>query len=262
LGAFSWGDNMTYQDLKNKRVLVTGASSGVGRAAALAFAKLDCFVGVHYLEAKDSAEKVMEQMNRQGGGCLLQADLSSSDAPADLASRFMEKAGGIDVLVNNAGSLISRVELAKVSAEDFDNIFSLNTRAPLLLTSALLSGLGQSKGSVVNVGSMAAFMGGSAGGALYAASKAALHQLTCGMAREFAPLGVRVNAVAPGVVDTRFHERFSAPGRLEKSARQIPLGRVARPEDIANVILYLASESAGFITGEIISANGGQHMRP
>jgi len=252
---------MRYEDLKGKRVLVTGSSSGIGAATARMFAEQGCFVGVHYFRTKAGGEKTLEKVKEVSDGCLLCADLRQKEQAVKMVKEFAEKAGGIDVLVNNAGTLIERQMLEDGTEEYFDDIFATNVKSVFVVTQAALPYLKKSKGNIVNIGSVAGHHGGGTGSGLYSGAKAAVHTLTISMAKEFCDYGVRVNSVLPGLIETRFHEQFSSPERKKAVAEKTPLKRNGRAEDVAKAILFLASEAAGFITGEYIAVNGGLYMR-
>jgi 3-oxoacyl-[acyl-carrier protein] reductase len=252
---------MIYEDLKGKRVLVTGSSSGIGAATAKMFAQQGCFVGVHYFRTKEGGEKTFAEVKKISDGCLLKADMRDKSQVIKLIQDFVKNAGGIDILVNNAGSLIDRQFFADAAEEYFEDVFATNVKSAFLAAQAALEHLKKTKGCMVNIGSIAGHNGGAGGGGIYAAAKAAVATMTIAMAKEFAPFGIRVNSVMPGLVETRFHEQFSTPERRKAVAEQTPLGRNGRAEDIAKAILFLASDAAGFITGEYIAVNGGLYMR-
>jgi len=252
---------MIYEDLKGKRVLVTGSSSGIGQATAIMFAQQGCFVGVHYFQTKKGGEKTLEEVKKNSNGVLLRADMRDENQVGKMVEQFAETAGGIDVLVNNAGSLIERQPFETATLEYHEDIYATNVRSVFLATRAALPYLKESKGNIVNVGSIAGHHGGGGGSGIYAGAKAAVATETIAMAKEFANYGIRVNTVIPGLIETRFHERFSTPERKKVVAKQTPLGRNGTAEDVAKAILFLASQAAGFITGEYIAVNGGLYMR-
>jgi len=252
---------MIYEDLKGKRILVTGSSSGIGAATAKIFAQQGCFVGVHYFRTKEGGEKTFAEVKKISNGCLLKADMRDKKQVIKLITDFVKNAGGIDVLVNNAGSLIDRQYFVDATEEYFEDVFATNVKSAFLAAQAALEELKKTKGCIVNIGSIAGHNGGAGGGGIYAAAKAAVATMTIAMAKEFAPFGIRVNSVMPGLVETRFHEQFSTPERIKQVAEQTPLGRNGKAEDIAKAILFLASDAAGFITGEYIAVNGGLYMR-
>jgi len=252
---------MIYEDLKGKKVLVTGSSSGIGAATAVAFAKQGCFVGVHYFRTKLGGEKTLKEVKKYSDGVLLRADVRDEEQVNEMVERFTKEADGIDILVNNAGDLIERQFFEAATLDYHEDVYATNVRSVFLVTKAALAYLKKSKGSIVNIGSVAGHDGGGGGSGIYAGAKAAVATYTIAMAKEFAQYGIRVNSVLPGLIETRFHMRYSSAERKRKVAKQTPLGRNGTAEDIANVILFLASSAAGFITGEYIAVNGGQYMR-
>lgn len=253
---------MIYEDLKDKRVLVTGSSSGIGAATAIMFAQQEAFVGVHYFRTKDGGEKTLAAVKKYSDGCLLQADMRDEAQVETLIADFVKAAGGLDILINNAGTLLGRVDIEGMPTEHFENEFSTNVRSAFLATRTALPHLKESRGCIVNLGSVAAHNGGGGGSGIYAAAKAAIHTMTIAMAKEFGHYGIRVNTMVPGLIETRFHERFSTPERKQKVAAQTPLSRNGTAEDVAKGILFLASnDAAGFITGEYLAVNGGLYMR-
>ena len=253
---------MIYEDLKDKKVLVTGSSSGIGAATARMFAEQGGFVGVHYFRTKKGGEKTLEEVKKLSNGCLLRADLRDKEQAMAMVEEFAEIAGGIDVLINNAGTLIERQSLTEGTVEYFDDIFNTNVKSMFLATQAALPYLKESKGNIVNIGSLAGHSGGGGGSGLYSGAKAAVATITISMVKEFSQFGIRVNSVLPGLIETRFHEQFSTPERKRKVAEQTPAGRNGTAQDVAKAILFLASnEAAGFITGEYLAVNGGLYMR-
>jgi 3-oxoacyl-[acyl-carrier protein] reductase len=252
---------MIYQDLKGKKVLVTGSSSGIGSATAVMFSRQGCFVGVHYFRTKQGAEKTLEEVKKNSDGLLLVADMRDEKKVNEMVELFAREAAGIDILINNAGSLIDRQPFENATVQYHDNVYATNVRSIFLATRAALPYLKKSRGNIVNVGSMAGHYGGGKGSGIYAGAKAAVAAETISMAKEFAPYGIRVNSVLPGFIETRFHERFSSAQRRKEVAQRTPLGRNGTAEDVAKAILFLASDAAGFITGEYIAVNGGLYMR-
>ena len=252
---------MIYEDLKGKKVLVTGSSSGIGQATAIEFAREGCFVGVHYFRTKAGGQKTLREIKKYSDGCLLRADVRDKRQVTEMVEQFADAARGIDILVNNAGSLIDRQPFETATLEYHEDVYATNVRSIFLATQAAIKYLKKSKGCIVNIGSVAGHTGGGGGSGIYAGAKAAVAAGTIAMAREFAPYKIRVNCVVPGFIETRFHRRFSSAARRKEFARNTPLGRNGRPEDIANAILFLASQAASFITGEYIAVNGGLYMR-
>ena len=252
---------MVYEDLKGKKVLVTGSSSGIGAATAIMFSGQGCFVGVHYFRTKAGGEETLEQVKKNSDGILLRADMREEGQVGEMIERFARQIGGIDILVNNAGDLIDRQTFETATVDFHDDVYATNVRSIFLATRSALPYLKKSKGNMVNIGSIAGHTGGGPGSGFYAGAKAAVAAETIAMAKEFAPYGIRVNSVLPGIIETRFHERFSSPQRRKAFAEQTPLGRNGTAEDVAKAVLFLASEAASFITGEYIAVNGGLYMR-
>lgn len=235
-------------ELAGKTALVTGATSGIGRATAVRLAELGADVIVHGRNTERGSNVVAEIIRAGGNARFLQADLSNA---ADI-SALADDAGDIDILVNNAGTVWFG-PTPEISVEQLDALFSANVRATYLVTAALLPGLlRKGNSSIVNVGSMAGKIG-MAGGAAYGATKAALHSFTQAWAAEYAKQGVRVNAVAPGPVFTPIQpeEDTAALGSTT------PLGRGGETAEIADAIAFLASNRASYITGAVLSADGG-----
>lgn len=248
--------------LNGRTALVTGASTGIGHATALELAALGARVIAHYNASREPAERLAARIREAGGEChSIQADLISPDAAEALAREVLERFGPVDVLINNAGGMLQRSDPAQVTRELWQQVFDLNVTSLFLLTRAFLPGMRERRwGRVVNVSSIAAHTGGGGGAAHYAAAKAAVHALTKAFAKEAAADGVTVNSVAPGVIDTPFHQRYSTPERLRALAAGIPLGRLGTPEEVAAVIAFLATPAASYIVGEMIEVNGGQLM--
>jgi NAD(P)-dependent dehydrogenase (short-subunit alcohol dehydrogenase family) len=244
-------------------VIVTGASSGIGRAAALGFGRAGASV---VLVARDGAalEAAGGEIRDAGGRTLVvTADVTAAAAPARIVAAALDAFGALDVLVNAAG-VISAGAVETTTDEAWDEMLDVNLRAPFRLMREAAPHLGARRGAIVNVSSVAglrAFPGLLA----YGVSKAAVDQLTRCAALDLAPTGVRVNAVNPGVVVTGLHRRSGMAedqyaAFLERSRTTHPLGRVGRPEEIADLVLFLASERAGWMTGETIAIDGGRHL--
>ena len=252
---------MICEDLKGRRVLVTGASSGIGSAAAILFSEQDCYIGVHYFRTPRGAEKILKLVKKNSDGILLRADIRDEKQVEQMVDQFADKAGSIDILINNAGSLIDRQSFENATLDYHEDIYATNVCSIFLVTRAALPYLKQSKGNIVNIGSVGGHTGGAAGSGMYCGAKAAVATETISMAKEFAKYGIRVNSVFPGFIETRFHEQFSTAQRRKEVAEQTPLGRNGTAEDVAKAILFLASDAASFITGEYIAVNVGLYMR-
>jgi 3-oxoacyl-[acyl-carrier protein] reductase len=251
-------------DLKDKVVLITGSSTGIGAAAAVAFGKLGARVAVHYNSSQGPAEKVLGRVKATGAqAILLKGDVLESAQCQRLVDETVKAFGRIDILINNAGALVQRVPIEEITDELFDNVLYLNVRSAMMCTAAAVATMRQQGqgGVVINVTSVAARHGGGAGASLYAGSKGFVSTMTRGLAKELVKDNIRVNAVAPGVITTPFHERFSTPQMLEGFRATIPMNRLGTAEECAGAFVYLASEQmSGYVTGQIIEVNGGQYM--
>jgi 3-oxoacyl-[acyl-carrier protein] reductase len=251
-------------DLKDKVVLITGSSTGIGAAAAVAFGKLGARVAVHYNSSQGPAEEVLSRVKATGAqAILLKGDVLESAQCQRLVDETVQAFGRIDILINNAGALVQRVPIEEITDELFDNVVYLNVRSAMMCTAAAVAAMRQQGqgGVVINVTSVAARHGGGAGASLYAGSKGFVSTMTRGLAKELVKDNIRVNAVAPGVITTPFHERFSTPQMLEGFRATIPMNRLGTAEECAGAFVYLASEQmSGYVTGQIIEVNGGQYM--
>ncbi len=248
----------TLFDFRGKTALVTGASSGIGAATAELLAQLGARVALSFHRNKDGAESVAKRI---GEAVVFEADVRNSEAARQLVHDAEAALGSLDVLVNNAGSLLERVPLLQISEERWDEILDLNLKSALICSQAAAPGMvKRGRGSIVNIVSIAGRNGGGPGAGAYAIAKGALITLTKGLAKELAPSGVRVNAVSPGVIDTPFHEVFSTPEMMRNFVKTIPLGRVGQSSEVAQVIAFLASDAASYLVGETIEVNGGQLM--
>ncbi len=253
---------MNKQDLSGRTALVTGASRGIGQWAAIALAECGAAVAINYNSSLEGARETMRGVESAGArGMIVQADVSKKTDVISMVRGAEEQLGPIDILVNNAGDLIKRCSLVDFTEELWDQIMDLNLKSVMLCSQAVIPVMiERRKGTIINLGSIAGHNGGGPGAAVYAAAKAAVMCLTKGMAKELAPAGIRVNGVAPGVIETPFHERLSTPEMMSQFAASIPLGRVGTAEECGRVIAFLASDAASYIHGEMIEINGGQLM--
>jgi 3-oxoacyl-[acyl-carrier protein] reductase len=251
-----------YLDLTGKTALVTGASSGIGAATALVLADLGASVAIGYHSNQKGADEVAARIASTGGKAVaLKADMRRSAEVAPLVERAAEALGPLDILINNAGSLVGRMPLAKVTEAGWDEVMDLNLKSAVLCSQAAAPSMVQRKsGAIVNVVSIAGRNGGGPGAGAYAAAKAGLIAFTKSLAKELAPSSVRVNAISPGVIDTPFHEVFSTPEMIANFVKGIPLGRTGTSMECAKVIAFLVSESAAYVVGETVEVNGGQLM--
>lgn len=237
--------------LEGKTALVTGATAGIGRGAAKLLAADGAFVIVTGRDVDRGTETVREITDDRGKGRFIQADLASLPDVRKLA----EEAGAVDILVNNA-AIFPFATTADVDEATYETTFNTNVKAPFFLVGALAPKMAErGGGSIINVSSTSAQRGVSSLLSLYGATKGAIESLTQGWAIEYGPLGIRVNAVVPGPTHTLGTESFS--DAVEQYSQVLPLRRTASPTDIASVIVFLAQDNSGFITGEVIAVDGG-----
>jgi 3-oxoacyl-[acyl-carrier protein] reductase len=219
-------------------------------------------VAVNYHKNRAGAEETLRMIEEVGGhGVIIQADVSTKAGAQALVNAARAGLGAIDILVNNAGDLIARCSLLEFSEELWDRVMNLNFKSVLFCSQAVMQEMmDRRRGTIINIGSIAGHHGGGPGAGVYAAAKAGVMCLTKGLAKELAPYGIRVNGVAPGVIDTPFHQRMSTPELMKQFVASIPLDRVGTSEECGRVIAFLASNAASYIHGEMIEINGGQLM--
>jgi 3-oxoacyl-[acyl-carrier protein] reductase len=217
---------------------------------------------VNYHKNQEGAAQAVEAIEAAGGEALaIHADVTQGDDVWAMVAAIRKKWGRLDVLVNNAGDLLARRTLADMTEDYWDQIMDLNLKSAFLCVQAVWEEMAARKsGCIINVSSIAGRNGGGLGAAAYAAAKGGLLTYTKGLAKELAPHGVRVNGVAPGVIATPYHERYSSPELMQKFVAAIPLGRAGTSQEIADVIVFLASPAARYIIGETVEVNGGMLM--
>jgi len=269
-------------DFTDKVVLVTGASSGIGRATAEFFGECGAKVAVSYLKNQTGADAavaaiaganlgrdmasgadastVSDSVETTGRVLAVQADVTKNSEIARMIKEVEDNLGAIDVLVNNAGSLVERLRTAELTEERWDEVFALNVKSAFFAAQAVVPKMLEKGGVIVNVTSIAGRNGGALGSIHYSAAKGAMTTMTKGLAKEFAAQNIRVNGVSPGVIDTPFHETFSTPEAMANFKNIIPMGRIGRSEEVARVIAFLASDAAAYLCGETIEINGGMLM--
>lgn len=249
-------------EFSGKGVLITGASTGIGAELARAFAAQGAKIGLHYNSSKDAAETLAMEISAVGGIVeLVRADASKPEELTAAVQEVAARLGGLCGLINNAGGMVRRIAYEEVTDKDYDEIMDLNARSILVASKAALPYLKKDGGFVINTTSIAARNGASGGAGLYGSSKSFVSNVTRGMAKEWIQYGIRVNAVAPGVITTPFHERYSTQTQLDAMLATIPQGRLGVATDCVGAYLFLASDTlAGYIIGQTIEVNGGQLM--
>lgn len=249
-------------DLAGKAVLITGASTGIGAAAAVAFGQNRAKVAIVYRSSADEAEQVGKAVREAGGEALLiRRDVTEPDAPAAVIAETTAAFGRLDVLINNAGGLIRRTPV-----EDYDEALqqavldlNINHVVRFMREGALTMRAQGGGGAIVNVASIAGRTGGGPGSVLYAAAKGYIATATRGWAKELVKDGIRVNAVSPGVIATPFHDRFSTAEQLAGMRATIPMGRLGEAWECAGAFLFLSSHAmSSYVTGQMLEVNGGQ----
>jgi 3-oxoacyl-[acyl-carrier protein] reductase len=246
--------------LHGKTALITGGSAGIGRTLALALAQSGAAVAVTYYKTPEGAQETVDLIKKQGGiAFAVQADVSVKadvERMMDTVSKGFE--GRLDILINNAGDLIQRAPIADLSEDTWDRVIDVNLKSIFLVGQAALPMMTHGQyGRIINMASVAGQDGGGRGAGHYAAAKAGVIAFTKSMAKEFAASGITVNALAPGLIATRYHDRYSTAEMRQRTVNNIPLGREGTPDDVVGAVLFLASDSASYITGHTININGG-----
>lgn len=249
-----------FEDIKGKRILITGASGGIGSATAQVFALYGARIGLHYNKNLGLAEQLLESIRDKSDSFLFQADLLNAGSAKHLMREFVTKFGGIDVLINNAGAVYDYKHFSKLSEKSIMDTFALNVMAPFYLACEAFQHMqSNGGGKIINISSVNVKYGGSAKSLHYCAAKAALESLSRGFAREGAEYNILVNSIRCGFIDTSMRTRVDGYGEENAKKRMslIPLKRMGKPEDIAHMALYLASNAGNYITNEIITVAGG-----
>jgi 3-oxoacyl-[acyl-carrier protein] reductase len=247
--------------LNGKVALVTGGARDIGRAISLKLAELGAVVIVNYNSSEKEACQTVEEIRGKGGKAIaVKANVTKTPEIINMIEEARKQFGEhIHILVNNAGGLVGRKKIEEMEEEFWDNVITLNLKSVFLVTKYVLPYMPEG-GAIINIASLAARDGGGMGASAYAASKGGVLAFTRAMAKELAPRKIRVNAICPGLISTRFHDVFTKPEVREKIVANTPLKREGKPEEVANVVAFLASDEASFITGASIEVNGGLYF--
>lgn len=248
------------EKLKNKRVLVTAGAQGIGEAISRTLLSAGAKVSIHYFSSSANAETIAAEANTAGQSAFtLGGDLTDPQKAEATVEAAVEQLGGLDILINNAGSLVDRKWVGEIDAEFWRKVIDINMSSMMFVSQAAAAHLGKNEcSSMVNLASLAGRKGGHPGSLVYSTTKGAILTFTRALATELAPQGTRVNAVAPGLIlGTSFHNTHTSEASANETIKSIPLGRAGNPDDVARVVSYLASEYDGFVTGATIDINGG-----
>lgn len=241
--------------LKGKTAIVTGGGRDIGRACAIRLAAEGANVAINYFASSEGADRAVAEITAAGGKAFaLQGDLNTQAGVDALVAKTVAEFGGVDVLVNNTGGLIARKTIAEMSLEHWNAVLELNLTSTFLMIKASLPHL--KSGAIVNLASQAGRDGGGGGAVAYAASKGAVMTMTRGLAKELGP-NVRVNAICPGMIDTDFHNIHTPDAARKGFEAAAPVKRQGVPDDVANLVLFLACDDSAFITGTNVDINGG-----
>jgi 3-oxoacyl-[acyl-carrier protein] reductase len=244
--------------LKNKKILITGATGGIGSCLVQMFAKEEAILGIHYHQNQEKAQSLLRDIDMNGGraGCF-QADLLSTNE-LSLIQDFIERFGGIDILINNAGGILGFMDFLELNESAWAETHRLNVQAPFFLAQRAFAYMKKhGGGKIINISSIAAKYGGSLESIHYGSAKAGLEAITIGLARAGAPHNILVNAVQAGFIDTPLQHRLARKKNLQERIDLIPLKRPGSPQDVAGAVVYLASAAGDFITREIMTVSGG-----
>jgi 3-oxoacyl-[acyl-carrier protein] reductase len=246
------------KNLIGKVALVTGASRDIGRAISISLANAGVKVLVNYYRDKSMGEETVSIIKNNGGDAIaVYADVTNSGDVSNMIKESQKVFGNeVHILVNNVGGLFARKKISEIDENFYNLLMDVNFKSVFLVTKAIKPIMPEG-GSIVNISSQAARDGGGPGSSLYSASKGAVTSYTRALAREFGPDGIRVNAITAGMTSTRFHDDFTSDEIRKKVAGATPLGREGKPEEIADLAIYLASDSSSYITGANIDINGG-----
>jgi 3-oxoacyl-[acyl-carrier protein] reductase len=254
---------MNLFSLDGKIALVTGGARDIGRAISLELARAGADVVVNYHESETAARETVEQIRALGRRAeAVRGDVTRPEDIRGIAAKAFEfGAGRVDILVNNAGGLVRRALLEELTPELIDQVLRLNFTSVVLMCQAIIPRMASSGGGkVINISSIAGHNGGAATTPHYGPAKAAVSDLARTLTKQYAGKNVQINSVAPGIIDNRFHEVFTPPDVFEKLIAGVPMGRAGTNEEVAGVVVFLASPAANYITGDVIHVNGGLYF--
>jgi 3-oxoacyl-[acyl-carrier protein] reductase len=249
--------------LEGKRVIITAGAQGIGEAISKAFLSAGAKVAIHYFSSAENANRIVAEAKDQGNTAFaVSGDLTDPAKAAETVQSAVAQLGGLDILVNNAGSLVGRKDLEGIDQAFWREVMDLNMSSMLFVSQAAKAHLVENENSsIVNLASLAGRKGGHGGSLAYATSKGAIITFTRALAAELGPEGVRVNAIAPGLIlGTSFHNTHTSEASANETIATIPIGRAGNADDVARAVAYLASEYDGFITGATLDINGGVYM--
>ena len=243
-----------------KNLLITGGSQGIGKATALEAAKKGMFIGINYNSNDKAAEETLSEVKElDGEGVILKCDVSNHSAVKDMFENFVDTAGSLDGVFNNAGTTGPVSRIHELDPKDFKSLIDTNVIGAFNVaqeSSKIM--IKQKMGNIVNMTSIAADIGGAGELVHYAMSKGAIDSLTYGMAKELGVYGIRVNAVAPGLIATDINEKAGDASRVERLMPSVPLGRVGLAKEVADTVMWLLSEKSSYVCGTIIRISGGR----
>tara|TARA_B100000683_G_scaffold134141_1_gene130928 strand:- start:1482 stop:2216 length:735 start_codon:yes stop_codon:yes gene_type:complete len=243
-----------------RNLLITGGSQGIGKATALEAAKKGMFIGINYNSNDKAAEETLSEVKELGGeGVILKCDVSKNSAVKDMFENFVDNAGSLDGVFNNAGTTGPVSKIHELDPKDFKSLIDTNVIGAFNVaqeSSKIM--IKQKMGNIVNMTSIAADIGGAGELVHYAMSKGAIDSLTYGMAKELGVYGIRVNAVAPGLIATDIHEKAGDASRVERLMPSVPLGRVGLAKEVADTVMWLLGEKSSYVCGTIIRISGGR----
>lgn len=252
---------MNYSNkLAGKKVLITAGAQGIGESITRHFIDSGAHVAIHYFSSADTANQLIEHATSKGQKAVaIKGDLTKEDDANTLVEKTIEALGGLDILINNAGSLVARKSLSEINIEFWNKVMDINLTSMMYVTQAAAPYLTKNdNSSIVNLASLAGRKGGHSGSLAYSTSKGAILTLTRALSAELGSEGVRVNAVAPGLIlGTSFHDTHTTKESAAATTAGIPIQRAGNAADVARAVLYLASEYDGFITGATLDINGG-----